>query len=429
MARGGLFTGFEHYRISSEADKQAALLDALVAVDTNVLLDLYRYNRATAEDLLTVLEAMRDRIFVPHQVVHEFWRNRQSVIGGLGSATKDARSALATNSRSTRDAIEGWAKRTAMDKSALNGLLYETTKFFDDLQEKLAGEPSTANTDPAIGKDWLLTRLESLLAGAVGPSLPDAEWQSAVVEGRRRFDNSEPPGYKENEKQKSGLPEGVSGDYLVWKQLLVEGAAAKKDLVLILADVKEDWWWRDKSLVIGPRRELVAEYLKETGCQLFFFTPSDLLQHSATLGVGTSAESVDDIERVQRDDAVAEPHGGRRARSVHVIVDNDLIEPGEDLELNLRGILNVSLVEQVEAWVSEYPQRGRAQWTADRIRPLLWAADPDDAPSWSPTSLAKHIISEATGVAEPRTIAGPDVWIYNDQHLYGIASDFLGEAE
>lgn len=73
----GLFDGFEGFRILADADVDHALTSALVAVDANVLLNLYRYNVQTTEDLLAVFERLGDRLVVPHQAIREFHRNRQ----------------------------------------------------------------------------------------------------------------------------------------------------------------------------------------------------------------------------------------------------------------------------------------------------------------------------------------------------------------
>ena len=50
----GLFDGFEGYRIPADPDIDRALTSALVAVDANVLLNLYRYNAQTTNDLLSI---------------------------------------------------------------------------------------------------------------------------------------------------------------------------------------------------------------------------------------------------------------------------------------------------------------------------------------------------------------------------------------
>jgi hypothetical protein len=54
----GLFDGFEGYRIPSDADIDYALTSALIAVDANVLLNLYRYNARTTDDLLAIFERL-----------------------------------------------------------------------------------------------------------------------------------------------------------------------------------------------------------------------------------------------------------------------------------------------------------------------------------------------------------------------------------
>lgn len=95
--QGGLYTGFDSYRIHGKAEIEEALRAGIVSVNTNVLSNLYRYNEATVDDLLEVLGAVTNRLFLPHQVIREFWRNRQSVISGLGGTSKEARNALSKN--------------------------------------------------------------------------------------------------------------------------------------------------------------------------------------------------------------------------------------------------------------------------------------------------------------------------------------------
>jgi hypothetical protein len=77
---GGLFDGFEAYQTPTEADYRRLLTDGIVVPDANVLLNLYRYNEQTRNDLFLVLRALGDRLWVPHQVVVEFWRNREAVL-------------------------------------------------------------------------------------------------------------------------------------------------------------------------------------------------------------------------------------------------------------------------------------------------------------------------------------------------------------
>jgi hypothetical protein len=299
MSRG-LYSGFESYRVLSSAEISAALKAGIIALDTNVLLNLYRYNDKTVDDLLRVAGAAGDRLYVPHQVLLEFWRNRQSVIASLGSATKDAHGALSKNATSTSDAISRWAKSVALPEDDRQSLLSEVQDFYSELKDRIGDEPTQLLVHAPTARDVLLSRLDELFDGRVGPPLSDDEWKQAVAEGERRVENSIPPGYMDVEKLESDLPEGASGDYLVWHQLLLEGALRKVDLVLVTSDTKEDWWNKaERGAIIGARRELIEEYLQSAGCRFFLLEPADLIKHSSALGVGTSIESVQDIERVR----------------------------------------------------------------------------------------------------------------------------------
>ncbi|MFE6920601.1 PIN-like domain-containing protein [Nocardia sp. NPDC057663] len=298
--KGGLFSGFEGFIVPGPPETSAALRTGILAVDTNVLLNLYRYNETTRKDLLAVLSAAGGRLFVPHQVVREFWRNRQSVLGGLGGAKREVQSALNRNCTSTNDAIRRWAKSVALSEERLNQLLEQTNSFFESISGELGDGPARVSAHLPTSEDSVLAELASLLAEAVGGELPPGAWAAAVAEGERRVKDNEPPGFKDADKLESDLPERASGDYIIWLQLLIEGEAAGKDLVLVTADTKEDWWDRaERGQLIGPRRELIEEYFGRTGRRFFLLEPSSLLQHSASLGVGTSVESVQEIQRVR----------------------------------------------------------------------------------------------------------------------------------
>lgn len=68
----GLYDGFEGYRTPTDEDYRSLLMQGTVVLDTNVLLNLYRYNTRTRTDLVAVLERLEDRLWVPHQVMVEF---------------------------------------------------------------------------------------------------------------------------------------------------------------------------------------------------------------------------------------------------------------------------------------------------------------------------------------------------------------------
>jgi len=297
-----LSEGFEGYLIPDDAERDAALRSALVAVDANVLLNLYRYNVGTREDLLSVLESLGDRLWLPHQVVREFWRNRLGAIGNPQSAAAQVRQGLEKSRDAARRAIEAWAKQVALDDAARTAVLAD---FELAVQSMLAavekGVPG--NVDPTTGTkdDPILARLSICLDGKVGRPLSDTDWEAAVAEGTRRVTAEEPPGYRDAAKDDSTLPEGAAGDYLVWMQLMAEGGSRDIDIILVTGDEKEDWWRRHRAALIGPRTELFDEYWNRGKRRFYLFTPTELLQRSDALSVTVAEASVEDAARLRTD--------------------------------------------------------------------------------------------------------------------------------
>ena len=62
----------------------------ILSVDTNVLLDLYRYHEETRNLLLKALEHFGERTWLTNQVAEEFFRNRNSVIASASSGFTSA---------------------------------------------------------------------------------------------------------------------------------------------------------------------------------------------------------------------------------------------------------------------------------------------------------------------------------------------------
>ena len=54
--------------------------NSLIAVDANVLLNLYRFSDSTRDEFLAVFEKLKDRLWISHQVAAEYLRNRLKVI-------------------------------------------------------------------------------------------------------------------------------------------------------------------------------------------------------------------------------------------------------------------------------------------------------------------------------------------------------------
>lgn len=104
------------------------------------------------------------------------------------------------------------------------------------------------------------------------------------------------------------------------------------------------------------------------------------------------------------------------------IIAAELLEDGEPLTVRPYGI-NGELREQIEPWLAEDPARGRVSWHNDDKEPIEWDAD---GARYTPTTLGKLILREATGI--DRTLRGGDWFVDAEgRSLVQLAAQTQGE--
>lgn len=301
-----MYSGFEGYRTPSADDFAGVLRTGLIVLDANVLLNLYRYRVEARDDLLSVMRQLDGRLFIPHQVVKEFWRNREGVLRDPRDTRKTS-SELAKQRQETVRSLRTWFNRVYLPEGEAQEVVSSVNALFDDLEARVDALSVATSTEWArdTAKDDVLRELEPILRGRVGPSLNEPDYGVAVVEGLRRVDQQIPPGYRDKKKDDAG----AAGDYLVWEQSLLEAQSRDCDLLIVTGDVKEDWWREESGERRGPRLELAQECLARTGRSLFMLRPTQLLDYArAALSVSVRDESVEDAKRV---DEIANEEGER----------------------------------------------------------------------------------------------------------------------
>ncbi|MFC7384318.1 PIN-like domain-containing protein [Sphaerisporangium rhizosphaerae] len=294
----GLFDGFEAYRTPTEQDHRDLLTTGLVVPDTNVLLNLYRYNDRTRHDLLDVLRGLGKTLWVPRQVVVEFWRNREAVLADPRESAKTTEN-LEQRREGALRVLRGWAGRVDLPHERCAELTDGLSRAFETVIAAV-GELDDAEAAAFVGNtsdDWVLSALEEILRGRVGAPLGEDEHAEALAEARRRGQARIPPGYMDAAKD----PEAAAGDYLIWVQTLREARRRRVDVLLVTGDLKEDWWRREGGEPRGPRYELAEEMAAVAGVGLFMLRPDDLLRRARSiLRVAVREESVENVERVGR---------------------------------------------------------------------------------------------------------------------------------
>ncbi|TLS44237.1 hypothetical protein FE633_20945 [Streptomyces montanus] len=313
----GLFDDFGAFRTPTTDDFTAVLTAGLVAPDANVLLNLYRYTEQARTDLLGAIEALGDRLWVPHQVLVEFWRNRETTISEARSTGAKAAQEMAGHATSAVQMLRTWANRVALPDEEFERLRTRLTAVFDEVRNSIeeVGEGEWQDITHDTGTDPVIAKLESALDGSVGPRFTADEHDALVAEGMKRVSKRIPPGYMDAKKD----GDGASGDFLVWEQLLREASRRECDVLFVTADAKEDWWRKERGYNRGPRPELTAELRTRGGGRLFLLSPKQFLEIAApVLRFNLQEGSVEDIERVERIEA-EDTHGGWTLKAIEAL--------------------------------------------------------------------------------------------------------------
>jgi len=273
----------------------------MLVLDTNVLLNLYRYNDETRASIVDVMRAVADRLWVPHQVLEEFWRNRERALTDPLGQVQQTGAELEKLRAAAIDQLRMWVNRAALNKVDEEQVEASLNEAFDSAHALLDGlvDETTVQRARSTQHDPVLALLEPVIDGQVGGPLSNVAHAEAVKEGNRRAEAGEPPGFADAKKADRG-GEGAAGDYVVWEQILIEASTRAMPVLFVTGDVKRDWWRFEGNNARGPRVELAREMTARCGQELFMLRPDKLLELADALAVDVRPESVEDVERTTR---------------------------------------------------------------------------------------------------------------------------------
>jgi hypothetical protein len=248
--------------------------EGIFAVDTSVLLDLYRFSAEAREGLLEALRSFGDRLWIPHQVAFEFHRNRFGVL----LAQRDAEEKLLSELKGIELGLDDQLSKLlrGAGRRDLEPLRDAVTDGFKDLRQKLqkAEQAHTEGLGKSIQEDPIYEEVEKLCAGRIGPEFAKPEMATVIEDAEERILAERPPGYLDNGK----TGEAKFGDVVVWHQLCAMAEARRLPVVLVADDRKDDWVWEERGKTLGPRPELVAEMRGKAGVGFHLYTPSRLFE-------------------------------------------------------------------------------------------------------------------------------------------------------
>jgi len=247
--------------------------NAIFVPDANILLHCLRHSSEVREELLRILELLRESLWYPYQVGLEFHRHRLEV----EAAGLDAYDRLLKDYEvifnQARDKLRQLRAHPSID---VERELSAIDMFFADFSARVE-EARTRHPTDALGR--AAERLTAIFEGRVGAK-PTAERLAAIKkEGEDRYAKKIPPGYMDAKKDS---PDGGKfGDLIIWRDLIDKAREAKKPLIFISDDVKEDWWRLHRGRKLGARPELLEEFKAATGEEFHIYELGQFLRIAA----------------------------------------------------------------------------------------------------------------------------------------------------
>ncbi|AVF48851.1 hypothetical protein CMT89_03345 [Elizabethkingia anophelis] len=286
----------EYYKLSESEIKEHWEKD-IFCFDANVLLNLYRYSPKTREAFFSLLEKVKDRIWITYQAAFEYQKNRLAVINAQREAYKEIRETLTKKKGEIEAKLNSFKKhpylQTTELKKQIESAFDSIGRDLDNLEGK---HPDYLENDPVWDK------LSTLLDGKVGDDFSKEDLEKLYRDGKKRYDEKVPPGYMDMKEKQNEGNRSLYGDIIVWKQVIEKAKAAdtKNSIILITDDLKEDWWYKFKGKTLSPRPELIKEYKEETTKRINIYQADKFLEMAnKNLSQETTKEAIQEVRNVR----------------------------------------------------------------------------------------------------------------------------------
>lgn len=243
----------------------------IVAFDTNILLNLYRYEKSITQDIISQIKSLKRNkfftIWLPHQVALEFNLQRKSTF----KKQERAIHSIEDEFKSFKKTIDGLSKIGGKN-SKIFPLKKELGVHFDQIGNIIKSH--LPKTNGGISSDPVINHVYDIFDGLVGDAYSPEDMSLIEKEGDYRFSNNIPPGFDDEGKDVTYSYSGINiiakyGDLILWKQLIDKARKDELTLVLVTGDVKPDWQSKEFSRV---RPDLITEFKLKTGQDFYALT-------------------------------------------------------------------------------------------------------------------------------------------------------------
>ena len=245
--------------------------EAILTVDANVLLDLYRVNIKTRDTLIKSIESFSNRVWLSHQSAYEYIKNINKVKISAESAISSIEHDIEDQQNKFCNFLDSINSKKIFDKDIIDGFKVEILDVFKKIKEH--SDSVKEKHIKELNSDYILEWVAKTFDNAVGSDIPAEQRKNWEEEAKRRIENKIPPGYLDKDKDTNS-----SGDIFVWKQILERAKEASKTVIFVTSEQKEDWWEKHSGKTVGQRFELLKEAHDVCGQKIIIWKTGHFLE-------------------------------------------------------------------------------------------------------------------------------------------------------
>lgn len=300
---------FPGYYLPSDEEFSELWHHCIFIFDTNVLLDFYEYRNETRQEFFKVLDAIKDRLWIPHQVALEYNENRINRIKQAESNFIKAKSLL----DETPETLSQSFNSQCFPPEVVQEMKENVKEVLDTFWNKLAS--CREDLIKTNGTDYIRDKITDLFQGKIGEApINQSELDEIYAEGEQRYKIFRPPGFKDEEnknkdknkdKENHYICKGLAfkrvyGDLILWKQILKQVKSKPlSHIIFITGDNKPDWWREEHGETLGARPELVEEILDAGASMFYMYKPERFLKYAQKyLQLELKEKSIQEVEEV-----------------------------------------------------------------------------------------------------------------------------------
>lgn len=288
----------EYYELPEERIKEI-WENSLIVFDTNVLLNLYRYNEDACTEFINVIKFYKERLWIPYQVGLEFHRRREDILRKNAAAYKSLGDSISEQLVKVIDTLNSDRDYARHPYINMKDIRCKVERCASSIKKSL--EKQEKEHPDYSKEDKILTAITDLFDGRVGGDFVEKDLEALYKEGEKRYANKVPPGYCDEKNKKDKGKRSLYGDLIVWKQTINHCKEHSKNVIFITDDHKPDWWDKVEGKH-SPRKELIREFIDCTGYDILIYDSGRFLEYAKRNKAKVSAKTIREVEKVKCND-------------------------------------------------------------------------------------------------------------------------------